>query len=350
MEGGDLDADKHCSINAFTDQAKFTGLRLVKKRTIFALVLALIVMAIVETALHTLCFISPRISRILSPPTDERDNEKPSVYPARIVEDEILELRPSPSYGDHDTRGYRNEVALNKADIVCLGDSQTYGVGVDRDDTWPCQLSKISGKATYSISCDGWGPTHSEAVLDEACTLQPNLVVEALYSGNDLYDCYRMVYERKKMPQYLMTDESIKRNIDVANQSEPLTSKIRPLGVFSASCFGANGPKARGDVRPPNVTEPSLIRRVLSRYSRTFGMARAIKNRLLRADDGLINEQEWPQLVKAAQSSHGLWEALESKQVRHNFPPPVSPMRSRHARPSNLRGPQDRFRISSGDQ
>ena len=54
------------------------------------------------------------------------------------MEDPVLGFRPRPKAGDHDSRGFRNAEALRSADIVCLGDSQTYGppYGV-REEAWP---------------------------------------------------------------------------------------------------------------------------------------------------------------------------------------------------------------------
>jgi hypothetical protein len=50
--------------------------------------------------------------------------------PPMTIPDARLGHRLNPAYPGHDVRGWRNQVPLDAADIVALGDSQTYGLGV----------------------------------------------------------------------------------------------------------------------------------------------------------------------------------------------------------------------------
>ena len=85
-----------------------------------------------EVLLNLLCVISGPVADALQPPWH-------IVTPS--IEDAELGHRPRPDFGDHDGRGFRNPVALEQAEIVCMGDSQTYGRGVQREEAWPQQLA-----------------------------------------------------------------------------------------------------------------------------------------------------------------------------------------------------------------
>ena len=65
--------------------------------------------------------ISPEVARLLASPKEDE---------ASSIDDPDLVNRPNPKFPGHDRRGFRNPVALAKADIVALGDSQTYGTNV----------------------------------------------------------------------------------------------------------------------------------------------------------------------------------------------------------------------------
>src|SRR4051812_28406717 len=60
-----------------------------------------------------------------------------------IVRDARLGQRPRAGYADHDERGWRNPMAVQHADIVALGDSQTYGLGVQASATWPARIAAL---------------------------------------------------------------------------------------------------------------------------------------------------------------------------------------------------------------
>ncbi len=90
--------------------------------------------------------------------------------------------------------------------MVAMGDSQTYGTGVWRAQNWPHQLQELVGHRVYGISCGGWGPTQSLLELDRALALKPRLIVEAFYTGNDLFDCFETVYYDHQLPELATTD------------------------------------------------------------------------------------------------------------------------------------------------
>jgi lysophospholipase L1-like esterase len=111
--------------------------------------------------------------------------------------------RGNPAFRDHDARGYRNTVALQHADIVAIGDSHTYGIGVTREEAWPSILSAGLGLSVYSMAHAGYGPGQYERMLDEALSLRPRLIVVGLHLGNDLYDAYAF-YKGQPVAPHLM--------------------------------------------------------------------------------------------------------------------------------------------------
>src|SRR6266849_978830 len=112
----------------------------------------------------------------------------------KLVPDPELGNRLAPGTPGHDTNGYRNDSVPAQADIVAVGDSQTWGVNADRQSTWPQQLAKLSGHSVYNMSLGGYGPVQYWVLTQRAQKMSPRLVVVGLYLGNDLYDTYRLAY------------------------------------------------------------------------------------------------------------------------------------------------------------
>ncbi len=80
----------------------------------------LMVFALIEGLLQLAALANSRIALLLSPGIP------------KAIPDERLRIRPNPALPDHDASGYRNPVVLERADIVVMGDSQTYGSEVSR--------------------------------------------------------------------------------------------------------------------------------------------------------------------------------------------------------------------------
>jgi|SRR5882672_3147950 len=112
----------------------------------------------------------------------------------KLIKDPVLGLKLAPYTQGHDANGFRNETAPPQADVVCLGDSQTWGVNVGRQDAWPQQLSRMSGRSVYNMGLGGFGPVQYEALTPQALRLSPKLIIVGFYFGNDIYDAYNMAY------------------------------------------------------------------------------------------------------------------------------------------------------------
>jgi hypothetical protein len=111
------------------------------------------------------------------------------------IKDPVLNFKGNPDHPEHDQSGFRNSNTPEQVDIVTIGDSQTYGVGVGREATWPQQLAAVTGKSVYNLSVSGWGPVQYRTQIEQALGLHPEVVMVGLYLGNDIYDAYHLTYE-----------------------------------------------------------------------------------------------------------------------------------------------------------
>lgn len=145
------------------------------------------------------------------------------------INDARLGARPNPEYPDHDQKGFRNKVVPREVEIIAMGDSQTYGMGVLPAQAWPQQLEAIAKIKTYNMAFGGYGPAHSLLLLDEALELKPKVIIEAFYSGNDLFDSYSLVYETKQLTALKTSDQRISKAILEAENAKPLKPEIQRL-------------------------------------------------------------------------------------------------------------------------
>lgn len=181
-----------------------------------------------------------------------------------ILPDQKLAHRPSPHYPEHDSKGFRNETVPSPGEpfIVALGDSQTYGAGVPRDSAWPQQLEKLSGLNTYNMAYGGYGPVHSMFLIEEALEMRPKIILEAFYTGNDLYDSYFHVYEKGHFPELKSTNENLLLALRKLKESKSMSKSLHQEKRIAQNMeqikFGG-------------------LRSFISEYSNIYGLLRAVK-------------------------------------------------------------------------
>lgn len=101
--------------------------------------------------------------------------------------------RLEPHTPGHDRYGFRNRAVPEKVDILFIGDSQTYGNGVPRAETFAARIADLRGVSTYNLALGGWGPAEYYWSLREfGRQLSPELVVVSVYFGNDPFDVLQL--------------------------------------------------------------------------------------------------------------------------------------------------------------
>lgn len=189
------------------------------KQFAFIIVSLVLGLLVCEAALRIAAGYSPFLRYQLSPPQTRN-----------AVPDRVLKFRMSPYVPGHDHRGYRNETALDHADILALGDSWTYGLGAYADGTWPRQLQALSGRSVYNAGVGGYGPCEYLGVLDELAALRPAVVLVGLYLGNDIGDAYASVYLLRRCSNFATSDPAVLRAMEQADRSSTLRELAAQLG------------------------------------------------------------------------------------------------------------------------
>ena len=219
-----------------------------------------------------------------------------------IIHDDLLQWRGHPGHPEHDRNGFRNKSVPPQADIVALGDSQTYGYSVEPHQAWPQQLAQISGVTSYTMAYGGYGPVHSLLLWDEVTQLEPKLVIEAMYSGNDLFEAFKLVYYQNKAPELKSTDPALVQAINKAESIETIKDEID--GVY---WMGS----------PPVQWQPSgpRMRQIISQHCRLYGLLRAVKlaaERTVNAEPTDPDFQtDWQANKQSALSNSGYCVAFE---------------------------------------
>ena len=219
-----------------------------KRETFFAGVMIAVTLVFLEAGLQIAAAIFPGVAALLS---------RTGMYPA--IEDDLLGWRPNSEFMGHDPKGFRNAVVPERVFIVALGDSQTYGFGVSREEAWPKQLEMLGHITTYNMSFSGYGPTHSLALLNEALQLRPKLVIEAFYAGNDLYDSYNHVYRLKQLPYLRTEDKETLNAISEKEAAAPFPSRYSRLYA-----------------KPGAEPHRSDLREFFAEHSKIYGLFRAL--------------------------------------------------------------------------
>ncbi len=122
---------------------------------------------------------------------------------ADLQEHPILGQMIKPGDNGHDALGFRNPTFPKQADIVAIGDSNTYGVNARSHESWPGHLQTILGRTTYNAGLGGFGPLHHlHAAREFAPRFAPKIEIVAVYLGNDLVDAYNLAHEKDHWRAY----------------------------------------------------------------------------------------------------------------------------------------------------
>jgi hypothetical protein len=117
-----------------------------------------------------------------------------------ILQDPIVRVRAKPMFpdigalGPNDLLGFRNGVVPIAADVVVIGDSQTYGNNAVMWENWPhyLQASLPLGTNIYSMATGGWAALQYKYAFNIAPLFSPEVIVIAFYTGNDALETYTL--------------------------------------------------------------------------------------------------------------------------------------------------------------
>ncbi len=173
----------------------------------------LVCLLAIEAALFAARQVSFRVDRALTAPWEQTPPKIP---------DALLGTRGNPFFHEHDERGYRNDRVLERADVVTLGDSHTYGSSVPPDAAWPMQYAEQSGRTVYNMAMRGYAPAQSLAQLDEAFALEPQQIFVSVYFGNDFFDSFLAARRRKEIaalvpPELLAETQALEAERPIAH-------------------------------------------------------------------------------------------------------------------------------------
>jgi lysophospholipase L1-like esterase len=143
---------------------------------------------------------------------------------ATLVDDDHLGHRIKPGSAGHDAQGFRNVAVPQRADIVAIGDSMTYGVGAPRDGSWPAQLARSAGVSVHNMGLGGYGPLqYLHLAREVAPSMKPKRVVVAFYFGNDLMDAYYAAHGNPRWHSWRLSAglPAGKTDLDKASEAVP---------------------------------------------------------------------------------------------------------------------------------
>jgi hypothetical protein len=120
-----------------------------------------------------------------------------------LIQDPITRVRAVPlfpdigTYGPNDLLGFRNRAIPHSANIVILGDSQTYGNNAVIEQNWPGFMLaglKSEGVTVYNMSVGGWAAPQYLDMFGKARVFRPEVIIIAFYTGNDPLEGFMQVY------------------------------------------------------------------------------------------------------------------------------------------------------------
>ena len=132
--------------------------------------------------------------------------------PSFILADPIL-MRAKPLFpdlgavGPNDILGFRNRSVPAVADLIIIGDSQTYGNNANIEDNWPNQLREHLSEQNewlvkYDMAVGGWGAIEYLEAFYKALFFKPKYIIVAFYSGNDPLETFRAAYSNERWESF----------------------------------------------------------------------------------------------------------------------------------------------------
>ena len=184
------------------------GKKLTKRKylaflAVITVVPAIVIVLLLEIAVRIFVPNLKPVQEIITPVSPDADRLLPFLrpyYEARLTTSEyVMSMK-------HNSLGFRDSEHLKKRSegitrVVIIGDSFTYGWGVDQDQTYPTLLQPLlegAGDRRYEIfnmGIPGTGTVEAQQIAQVAMTFDPQIILLAMLledrwavNGNDLVD------------------------------------------------------------------------------------------------------------------------------------------------------------------
>ena len=222
-----------------------------------------------------------------------------------ILQDPIVRVRAKPLYpdigamGPNDLLGFRNMSVPVAADVIVIGDSQTYGNNAFIWENWPhsMQAKLPSGVTVYSMATGGWTALQYYYVFLQAPVFSPKVIVIAFYTGNDPLESYTFAIASDLWKEFLPER-------DIKNYGTPAITFPAPENeqwpvVFSDGVKTIFTPKLR---HSSNLKHPAIDAGYEIMYNVAAAIAREAKKNKLSIIFTIIPTKEYVYSEKLKQS------------------------------------------------
>jgi hypothetical protein len=236
-------------------------------------ILLLASLMLCEIGLQIGASIWPELAQITTAPWD-----RPK--PNRFIVDPRNGVQGDPDYPEHDAWGFRNTHRPEHANIVTLGDSWTYGTTVSAESVWPALLSEQLPQTLYNAGMGGNNPVNYLQNFYRILTLDPDMVLVAIYLGNDVVATNKMVVmDKADQVAGGFSSADLSRLAD--ELAIDLPQEERPLWE---DC-GIDMKPQQQQSRPQQQQHSSAnFRSWISTHSQLYGLFRAVRLQLNRTD------------------------------------------------------------------
>lgn len=112
--------------------------------------------------------------------------------------------------------------------VMLIGDSVTFGHGVNQQDSFPWQLKDLlpRGWTSLNLGVGGWGPAeYYLAAREYIGKYDPEVVVLSYYTSNDFYDIRNSIWDGKEQG-------ALPESVERVNYYFDWAGNFRPKGVF----------------------------------------------------------------------------------------------------------------------
>ncbi len=133
----------------------------------------------------------------------------------RGMEDPVLLYRLNQKFFDVNEDGFRGSPSVLPASISAIGDSLTFGWGVDSSDSWPAHLELLSGESVYNFGVISYNIYQYYSLAEAALQKGVDEIIIGFYPSNDLrlhvceileLEHWRTLLEKENIPRLDCSD------------------------------------------------------------------------------------------------------------------------------------------------